>query len=71
MLFIFPHKGFHGIWMRNMRFPIDALWLDAGGTVVDLRENIRPCSSIFDCPQYVPKSETSYLIELSAGEAKR
>ncbi|TSC57450.1 MAG: hypothetical protein Greene041679_324 [Parcubacteria group bacterium Greene0416_79] len=27
MLFVFPAPGFHGIWMKQMRFPIDIIWL--------------------------------------------
>jgi uncharacterized protein len=71
MLFTFGHSGYHAIWMRNMRFPIDALWLDSKGVVVDVRENLKPCSSLFDCPQYEPKEQAYYLIELSAGAARK
>ena len=28
MLFVFERSDFHGIWMKNCRFPIDILWLD-------------------------------------------
>jgi uncharacterized membrane protein (UPF0127 family) len=27
MLFIFGESDFHGIWMKDMRFPLDILWL--------------------------------------------
>lgn len=27
MLFVFPREDFHGIWMKEMVFPIDILWL--------------------------------------------
>jgi uncharacterized protein len=32
----------HGIHSFNMRFPIDAIYLDAGFKVVELIENLRP-----------------------------
>lgn len=27
MLFIFPQRALHGIWMKDMRFPLDIIWL--------------------------------------------
>jgi len=27
MLFLFPREDFHGIWMKEMMFPLDILWL--------------------------------------------
>jgi hypothetical protein len=38
-LWIVPCRGIH---TRGMRFPIDALFLDADGRVVDLEENLAP-----------------------------
>ena len=71
MLFIFGFSGRHAIWMQDMKFPIDAAWLDKKGTIIDTRENLKPCKSIFSCPQYSPKGEANYLIELAAGETRR
>ena len=28
MLFVFEYSDFHGIWMKNCKFPIDIVWLD-------------------------------------------
>ena len=28
LFFIFPNSGIHGIWMKDMDFPIDIIWLD-------------------------------------------
>ncbi len=71
MLFTFPGEGSHAIWMRNMRFPIDAIWLDSDGTVVDVKPDLKPCQSLFDCPQYAPKKSACYLVEVNAGDAAR
>ncbi len=68
MLFLFGGPGYHSIWMRNMKFPIDVAWLDKDGLVLDTKTNIKPCQSLFDCPQYSPKVQAHYLIELNAGE---
>src|SRR6266849_2707331 len=38
MLFLFDQPDFHGIWMKNCKFPIDILWLDEERKVVHLDE---------------------------------
>ena len=38
MLFIFETADFHGIWMKNCKFPIDILWLDEERKVVHVAE---------------------------------
>jgi uncharacterized membrane protein (UPF0127 family) len=42
MLFLFERPDFHGIWMKNCKFPIDILWLDADHKVVHLAEKVPP-----------------------------
>lgn len=71
MLFIFENEGRHAIWMQNMQFAIDVLWLDEKLKIIDIKENLKPCTSIFNCPEYPPKKEAKYIIELSQGAVKR
>ena len=35
MLFIYDHKEVFPFWMKNMRFPIDIIWID-DQTIVDI-----------------------------------
>jgi len=70
MLFVFEGPEFHGIWMKNCRFPIDILWLDEDRTVVHLQENAPPCKAD-PCPAYQPLRRASYVVELNAGQARR
>lgn len=42
LLFVFPDNSSHGIWMKDMLFPIDILWLDAEGTIVHIEHNVTP-----------------------------
>jgi hypothetical protein len=73
MLFLFEQPDFHGIWMKNCKFPIDILWLDAGHKVVHLAEKVPPCTAKEDkdCEVYYPIARASYVVELSAGQARR
>jgi len=70
MLFIFERPDFHGIWMKNCRFPIDIVWLDEERKVVHLAESVPPCKAE-PCPVYNPLRRASYVVELNAGQAKR
>jgi uncharacterized protein len=70
MIFIFETADFHGIWMKNCKFPIDILWLDEDRKVVHLAESVPPCKAD-PCPVYNPMRRASYVIELNAGQARR
>ena len=70
MLFVFARAGFHGIWMKNCRFPIDIVWLDENQRVVHVAEGVPPCKAD-PCPSYEPLRRASYVLELNAGQASR
>jgi uncharacterized membrane protein (UPF0127 family) len=71
MLFLFERSDFHGIWMKNCKFPIDILWLDEAHKVVHLAEKVPPCTAKDgSCPVYSPLRRGSYVVELSAGQAR-
>lgn len=70
MLFIFKENSRPGIWMLNMKFPIDIIWLDRSMRIVHIVENARPCRSIFDCPTYRPGRNSKYVVELRSGSVK-
>ncbi|ASI14112.1 DUF192 family protein [Candidatus Mancarchaeum acidiphilum] len=70
MLFIFDSAGKLGIWMYNMKFPIDVLWIDKNMAIIDIKENLQPCRSIFNCDIAYPKANSKYIIELNAGYVK-
>lgn len=66
MLFIFPDDGSHPIWMKNMRFSIDILWLDDKMRVVSIIESAKPLSG-FDLTSYKSKKPSKYVVELNSG----
>jgi uncharacterized membrane protein (UPF0127 family) len=70
MLFVFEDVAFHGIWMKNCRFPIDILWLDEARNVVHVAEAVPPCKAD-PCPVYQPLRKAAYVVELNAGQARR
>jgi uncharacterized membrane protein (UPF0127 family) len=70
VLLVFEGSGFHGIWMKNCRFPIDIVWLDEERKIVHVAENVPPCKAD-PCPTYEPLRRATYVIELNAGQARR
>ena len=68
MLFIFPSNALHGIWMKDMRFPIDIVWFDEDWMIIDIREQVQPETY----PEvFYPRSESRYVLELNAGTVQR
>jgi uncharacterized membrane protein (UPF0127 family) len=70
LLFLFEDLDFHGIWMKNCRFPIDIVWLDEERRVVHLAEAVPPCKAD-PCPVYQPMKKAAYVVEINAGQARR
>ena len=66
MLFEFDSPGYYGIWMKEMKFPIDIVWLDEQKTVVHIEAGISPGSFPYI---YTPKSRSTYVMELRDGTA--
>jgi uncharacterized membrane protein (UPF0127 family) len=69
MLLVFPDSDRHGIWMKNCRFPLDLVWLDVDGHVVDVVAGVQPCSAV--CPVYRPARPGASVLELNSGAAHR
>jgi uncharacterized membrane protein (UPF0127 family) len=70
MLFVFDAADFHGIWMKNCKFPIDIVWLDESRKVVHVAESVPPCRKD-PCPVYQPMQRAAFVVEMNAAQAKR
>lgn len=42
MLFVFDGDAKHGIWMKEMNFAIDIIWMDKDRKIVHIEKNITP-----------------------------
>jgi uncharacterized membrane protein (UPF0127 family) len=68
MLFVFNEDDRHSIWMKDMRFSIDILWLDSAYRVVDIKQEATPDSY----PEiFRPSTSARYVLELPAGSVER
>jgi uncharacterized protein len=70
MLFVFDDPGRYGFWMKNVRAPLDIIWLDGACRVVWAVENASPCT-VEPCPIYEPPVDASYVVEVAAGLVRR
>jgi uncharacterized membrane protein (UPF0127 family) len=70
MLFIFETVDFHGIWMKNCKFPIDIVWLDEQRKVVHVAASVPPCKAD-PCPVYEPMQRAAYVVEMNAQQARQ
>lgn len=67
MLFVFESDGLWGIWMKDMQFNIDIVWLNAEGRVVTVEGNVSPDSY----PRvFTPAAPARYVLELPANAAE-
>ena len=73
MLFVDEEPSRQSFWMKDMKFPIDIIWLNNNGTVVYIRHNLQPCIMTFDflCPIYTPDKDSLYVLETVSGFSKK
>jgi uncharacterized protein len=71
MLFVYDRPSRQIFSMKDMKFPIDIIWLDARGSVVHVEDGLNPCISSLTCPTYSPDKEAQYVLETVAGFSKR
>lgn len=70
MLFVFDEPGAWGIWMKDMNFPIDIVFVDEAGGVVSVEKNISPDTYQQNPPKiFYPPLAVKYVLELPAGYA--
>lgn len=71
MLFVFEESAKHSFWMKDMKFPIDIIWLDSDGKVVHVEKRLEPCISVFTCTSYSPSRDSQFVLETVAGFTQR
>ena len=71
MLFVFPEERFLSFWMKNTLIPLDILYMDAEGTVIDIQTMLPepgvPDSELMTYPSAAP---ARFALEINAGVAE-
>ena len=69
MLFVMTADTAPSFWMRDMKFPLDILWIN-NGKVAEITENVpvpSPGSSLDTLTRFVPSQPIDYVLEVNAG----
>lgn len=68
MIFIFSTSSVQGFWMKDMKFPLDMVWIK-GDRVVGFTENVQPEleKSVFGLTIYHSPEAVDKVLELNAG----
>lgn len=70
MLFVFPDARQTTFWMKDMRFPLDFVWVSADKHVEEVTQNVpapAPGTADADLTLYKPAGAVQYVVELNAG----
>jgi len=62
MFFVFEEENYHGIWMKNTYIPLDVVWINESGTIVDIA-TLNP----HDLNTRMPSEPAKYVLEVNAG----
>jgi hypothetical protein len=59
------------MWMLNMQFSLDVLWIDAQGNIVHIEKDTQPCKSALETMTCTFANgngeEAKYVLEVTAG----
>jgi uncharacterized membrane protein (UPF0127 family) len=69
LLMAYDANGTHGIWMKDMKFPLDIVWLSEDKKVVYTVKNAPP--QVGTLTIYQPKDQARYILELPAGSVEK
>lgn len=64
LLMIFKHDKLVPIWMKNMQFPIDVVWLSSEGVVIDIKT--LPVCKEMPCKVFYPAQPARFVLEVGA-----
>ncbi len=69
MYFLFQKPDQYAFWMKEMRFPIDIIWINAGA-IVDITTDVPIPGSDGVLPTFAPRIPANRALEVRAGFAK-
>ena len=72
MLFVFDSPSPQYMWMKDMEFPLDMVWLDANKRVVHIETNLSPNTYLTNPPQiFYSPTPALYVLELPVNDVAR
>jgi uncharacterized membrane protein (UPF0127 family)/phosphatidylserine synthase len=72
MLFIFDSPVEYAFWMKNMKIPIDIIFISADKKIVSVSQDAQPCNKPdTECELYYPVAQYLYVVETKANFSAR
>lgn len=69
MLFVFPQSDTWRMWMKDMNYPVDIVWVNDAGQVVHTVSDAQPSS--YPKTMFQPDTPARYIIEFPAGTVEK
>lgn len=69
MWFPYDQDVRNSFWMKDCLLPLDIIFVDSSGFIIDIKDNNEPCSDTF-CPSITPSKEYRYVLEVNANFAQ-
>ena len=66
MLFVFDTSVNNPFWMKDMVIPIDILFVDSKGYIVDIKADQQICTDTY-CPRIYSNESYQYVLEVNSG----
>lgn len=71
MLFPFGKADYHSFWMKNMKFPIDIIYINKN-RIVTIYQNVQPPKEREESlPIFKPEEPADTVLEINAGLSKK
>ena len=65
MYFVFEENTNSSFWMKDMLIPLDLIFVDESGLIVDIKESLQPCAET--CPSVFSGTTYRYVLEVNSG----
>ncbi len=69
MIFLFEKPDYYSFWMKNMKFPIDIIYIN-NDQIVTIQNNAEPIKDQENPIKYAPTQPADKVLEIQAGLAK-
>lgn len=70
MLFLFDSKDYYAFWARDMRFPIDVIYINKD-KIVTIYKDVKPQKDQSKLPILKPKQPADKVLEINAGLSEK
>ncbi len=71
MLFPFETQNYYSFWMKNMKFPIDIIFI-RGNKIVTIFQSVKPPEKeVMSLPLYQPTEPSDAVLEINAGLSEK